>query len=805
MAIRHPWGVRYGGGDRAASSVAEAEPLSTTNYYEVEDLGAGYQLSFLRVGHVEWEFAARTQFRIKTYLSGALSTELTAAYFTTQTLDDQGDRFTITYTKSGETTTVVVSGVFSETLGELIMEIDSVVLSAAVFGARSVWSYSLEYAVQPAGAEANMCAMLPAFGGVAYRDATTARATEQVGDYPGYLQDTEPLTSNGGQCGFQMSCCWDHAERDCLAFRRIDADGRGARFRYDGDGSNVLMKFEFFPTNNLATQSVTGTAADGITLHPLRGDWYEACTWYRGCLQRENSAHLSRGKIADMSGDVGHISSDLLDVDLIIGIAPGNAFPPTLITNDAAIWSRVVTEVDRVVQYMGENLKYIAHWGTWVNNGANNWQDNYPALSKFITAYNAVAALSYDIFDVMYTFPAIVDPDSTWYTANSASAFTALKSDQTTEIEFASGTMISPQSAIQHGHAAARTALRTHLGLMTGQVTDLDGAYYDTLTGFGPFSDYRDSLTAAQKGPGSSFGESGQKTFLDAVRTEFKVTQDIAQFMMLSEFDDEQKIPYTDSQGVFCLDHLNFNITGLNIYVPAFRTIFSEYVLGFHYGDTFSSLGTLSEATRWDITGWVLERSFHFGQRLGVQWNGFDTIIYLVSQASDTGLGSLHTAIYALYQEPLLALIKQLSASQSTMNVREYHRGRRLHPLPGSVDDLIVRNGYVVSAGAVVPGGAAGTIVDQADVQSSVWESDETGGIGIILTNHHRDSREFFISMPTHLYPEITGGRFLVENVNGTRTLVKSNCHDPALNVVVPPPTSTGGGIRVFELLTSWP
>lgn len=768
----------------------------TTDVFDIENAGVGTQITTIGFDHVEWTFEALSLFRIKTYLDGALTVtaEIDSSYFPTETVVQVGDVYTITWTKAGETTTVVYVVTVDETAGTISVYPSQVTIDPTVFVSKSIWSIETQFAVRsydPANVE-NMTVMLPAFGGLLYRNATednSIAGEEPVADYPGFMQDTEPLEGRGGLAAYQMVCAWDNDANAAIAFRRNDTTARGARMRYNGTTTGVRFRFELLPPNNLVTTAYTGSAADSIIIHPMRGHWYECCKWYRERVQAEAMPFIARGKIADMAGAVGDISSDFLEVDCLLWMAPGNAFPPSLQTIDSAVWGRCTVECDRVVSYFGGDLRYMIQWYHWHDNAFGDYifQDILPPLSPFLSAVTNLSDPTDPFVHVLYQIPTWVGTSSTWYSANTASAFVALNSGQTHILSDEGFNSVN-----QFGHTACRTALTDTYDDLPSGFTSLGGFYLDDVVSTGPRSDYRSTLTDAQKGPGSTFYMSGKITWLDSLRTTFKVTQAIPQFTMVGEFASETLVPYIDSMG-----GLNHDLPNLDVFMPAFRTIYSEYVRGISYSDMLGPFDIFSTFS-WDTISLTLERSFHFGNISALSFNGFTSKLHLVATSEETG----YDAIYIPYQKRVLDFLKALARASRDYQVKLYQRGRRLKPLRGLWEDTIMRRGYEVVAGKAVPEGINTLVVARADVQGSVWQTDELSGspIAILLTNHHVNDRECYLEMREQDYPEKENRTFLVERSGLTRTLYRSNVRDFGEHITVP-----GLGFRMFELLSTAP
>lgn len=780
-------------GGSVTSRVISTEATTASPLFTLANLGSGIQVTRIRANGRDWYFANHNQFVVKIFdaLVPTVTTDIPASVFTSVITAQTATTFTVTYDLPGTTTQVVLQGVLSLATGGILITASGAI-DPVIYPTVGAWGVEIHVPVVPyeIATKSQMCAQIPAMGGISYRDATAVLAGPPTADYPGFHGSGHgiyPQTQSGTLASHQLACCWHLPSRSCLAIRAKNTDGSGSRFQYTGDGNNCIFIFTYFPPNHLQAQ--TFNFSTGIELRPMAGDQYDANAYYLGRIEAEAAPFVARGKRKDMSGAVGHISPLSLDADLMIVMAPGNAFPPTLIPN-AAAWTRCATDITRIRADFGTDLKYICQWYSWQANGYDKYHDLYPPQAGFLTAAAAVANLS-GVSQIVYIIPGAVDPDSLWAIANSTS--TKIVLDPGNVARIITGFGQSAHNYSEFGNSSMRTHLRDLFALLTTNIPNLKGVYVDIISGFGCAGDYRLALADADKGVGAPFFNAGKKTWMDLLRTEFKTTQGITNWIQFGEWYDEHMLPMLDSLG----GSVDFYPLSLDIVLDAFSTVYSQYVGNYDYGTAFLPLDAI-DLLDYDIKMWRFERKFHQGALLGLSWQGFDFQLYIEAEAAD-GHADYATR-FVTYQRPMLDFMKVLVRSLTTLGVRKYHRGRRLRPMPGAVEDRLMRNGYEIAAGPVFPGGIDGVLINGADVQASAWKSDEAGmGVGIILTNHHGDSRAFIITMGAEDYPDIGGGvRYLYENVAGVRTLVKS-----FFGAFIHTVTLSARSLRVFEVLTS--
>lgn len=772
-----------GSGDEPTVT-SQFAPRTSAPVFEIDDLGSLDQLVYYEANGCSWEFAEQDMFVIHVYDTNnpLQTTPIPASDFVASAVSNlTATTFKITYTFAPLSTTVVIDGSVNTTTGALTLT-HTCAMDTVLTPTFFIWAFEIRLKVKPyegADTKSKMCVMLPAYGGLLYRDATAVLAPTPTCDYPG-MHDGGifPEVVSGAFAGHQLVSCWHRDLRKAISLRMKGSDGRAERFTYNGDGSSCQFGFYSFPADHL--QATTDNSSPALELCPMDGDWYDCSKYYRERIVSETPGFMARGKIKD-----GAVPASRRDADLMI-----------VMTADQN--GRALEEITRLHTFMG-SLNYIVQWYSW-RDEANDLYPDFTPDAAWVSDVADVALLA-NVIQVIYTFPSVADPDSTFASAMDFPNWVVLGPTQ--DNQESTATLDSTHYLMEYGNANFRTAWAALYGDLTADAAAaIAGMYTDAVSGGQAGGDFRLALAGSNRGPGSPYYNAGKKSLLTTLKTEYRTTQSLPQWLFLGEWADEFMLPLIDSQGTdSSLEPLSYVPL-----IPSYRTVYSEYVPSFAYGETFygfyanGSLGTYttSSLSRWDIVGWRLSYQFHIGALLGFWWHGFTNVLYLVSESGDGN--SNHASVYSTYHLPLLNFIKACAESLDTLSIRKYHRGQRLRPLPGSQDDLLVTDGYTATTGEVVAGGVTGSIVEPS-VQSSVWLSTETGmGVGIVLTNFHDDDETFTIEMTPELWPDMVGRPYLCVNEDGTRTLVETLGGHLELEVTVP-----SRGVVLYELLATDP
>jgi hypothetical protein len=793
---KYPMVTVVPGGDDAPTVTSQFAPRTAAPVFTVEDLGKNHQLTYYEANGCSWEFAAQSMFVVHLYdstLPTQVSTIPAEDFVASAVSNLTATTFRITYTFAPLTTTVVIDGSVNTTTGALTLT-HTCAMDTVLTPTYFIWAFEIRLKLKPyegAGSKSDMTVMFPAYGGLMYRDATTVLADVPTADYPG-MHDGGifPEVVMAPFAGHQQVTCWHKSLRKSMSMRLKGTDGRGERFTYNGDGSSCQFGFYTFPADHL--QATTDNSSPGLELCPMNGDWYDSAKYYRERIVAEAADFVSRGKIKD-----GALPVSRRDADMMLIANVGEAGTGQL--SETAAYARAVEEFSRIVDFFGSDLKYIVQWYAWRQEGNDLFPDFTPKMN-LADAITNVDGLG-NVTQAIYVFPSVADRDSTFAGAGSFGDWVLLGPTQDEQIT--TGTVDSQHVLMEFGAAAFRTTWLNVYAALTAEVAaELMGLYIDTVSGNQAGGDYRLALAGSNRGPGANYYNAGKRSLISAIRTEYRTTQGLANWLLLGEWQDEYMMPYIDSQGASSsLEPLSYVPL-----MPAYATVYSEYVGRYGYDESFygyyadGAAGTYTTASlsRWDINAWRVAYQFHAGALLGVWWHGWGNVLYLISEAGD-GLSS-HSSVYSTYHLPMLNFMKACVRSLTTLSVRKYHRGQRLRPLVGSQDDILADEGYQFSSGEVVSGGVTGTVVEP-EVMSSVWLSTETGmGIGIVLTNYHTDDRTFTVSMTPERWPDMVGRQFLCENDNGTRTLVKQVSGSFSEEITVP-----AGSVVLYELLATEP
>jgi hypothetical protein len=783
------------GQSRVQLRTEHSAPQNPPPAISYSDIGKGAQITRLLGNGRDWRFAEATPWRVKLYdkTGKLLSGSIDAAYFPTQVITPVGSGFQTVWTKGGETTTVTAQVAFDSATGEtrfgLLGSLDPV-----AFPNVASWSFVRRFVVEPyvTDRKADMMSSLCAWGsGIVYRNATALLNPEPTIDIPGFNgTPIFPQIEGGGSGSAQLMSVWDPTTRSCLAVRTMSNADRLIRYTLNGDGNHIVLEIEEFPEDHLNATSFASSF--DVEMVGMEGDWWDASQWYLGRAAADARPWMARGTIDTMTGLPNEISQVWLDADVVIVMAPGNAFAPSLSTNDPAIWQRCRDEIIGIRNSHGTDLKYLVLWYTINGQGNDSWIDYFPVHSNALTAVAAIAALP-GVTCSAYIISTFMDPTSAFAAAHPAYVTNLILTES--QARLTTGIFQTSHDVVDIGAAAMRLLLFNHWKTMTAQVPGIRGAYWDDDEGTGLYENHDIALAASQRGPGAARYIPGNDAFHASMNAEFKTAQGIAQWVTMGEFFTEQKIPSFDSGGAFVL-----TLPDLSIYVPIMQALYGDRMGVFSFTQELVAFNQFS-IDDWDLILWGVERQWHWGSKIGYGWNGFTNLLKLVATAADNHPD--FASIYPIYQEPAFQFTRKLARSLRDKNVRDYHHGKLLRALPGSSDDRLLQNGLVseVAFEPVFDGGVPGVIVKNQRIQSSVRYSPKAGqGVAILLTNHHKTDESFRIQMTPERYHQMVGKKYLWRQTGSGRAFVR---HVPSFLDLEWPVLP--GEVEVLELLSLAP
>lgn len=766
----------------------------TADGFVLGDLGHKHQLVKLRCNGVEWNFAAGAFAFVTTdeYLSQTLTKVLSSAFISSAIIAQTSTSFTIRYTLVG-TTTMDVKGLLAN--GQMELWVDSVVIDPAFFLTHSGHHTAIRLLVSPPSATSTTChALLPYSSGEMVRNAKTSIRTVGVtspvpaADYPGFRKPYPSEVYSAGS-GFSCFAVWDTSTNDCLAIRIKNPNSRGTRWEYTGTGTALDFSFIDYPDDNILDQTVSMVTR--VVLRPMKGNWYDACNWYRSEHQAASYVGMSRGKIYQASD----YSNARKEADYFLGLAPGNDSPPTLITNDASKWARCLEEIQRVRDWMGPDVHIYVHWGSWMANPVTSWPLAFPVQSNAQSTIIQAATMPNVVCGV-YTFPLIVDPLSDWWNLD-PTGNALLVQQNPAGLEYTEEYFGTENYIFQWGNATARAAIVALYSDIHGEFDgQISGIYLDTTSGASTNGDYRASLAASQRGPGSPYFHQGTASLIQELKDTFFGLSG-SRLAIIGEFYAEHLIHKVDSQGGYLA--LYPDIFDFAILVPAYVQIYSEYVHRWDFATGGLDSVTASSYDDWEVHMWTQERQFHAGMLLGQQYSGFpDQKLPFVPEAGDAQ--AVHTP-YGVYQHVKMLFHRACAQALRKFKLREYFRGRRLRPPVNSTEWRLEHYGYEIATDTPFAGGHNQAKLLNAEVQFSVWHSDELNAIGLVFTNDSVLPKSTTLELYEDTHPEIAAYPYLyVRDEDGNRVYVRR--HTGALSLAV---TVNPSSVLVYELLPTGP
>lgn len=783
------------------AKTAVSDPTKLTlvaDAFELGDLGFKHQITKLRCNRVEWNFAPGYLAFVTTceYLSQVLTRVPTdSVIFASSAITAQtSTTFTIEYLIAGNTKMVVKGSMAS---GQMEVWVDSMVIDPAstpTLLTHSVHHTAIRPLVSPPNADSTTChALLPYSSGEMIRNAKTSVRTVGVlspvpaADYPGFRR-TYPGTDYKAGSGFQLSAVWDTSTNQCLAMRIKNPNMRGTAWEFTGTGTAVSFAFLDYPNNNIQTQSAT--MATRVILRPMKGNWFDACEWYRTEQQSASAVWLGRGKIHSAS-DYGEARKE---ADYFISLAPGNDSPPELVTNDGNKWQRCYDEILRLRAWMGPDVRIYAHWGTWMQNPVYSWPGHFPAQSSAVQIIVSAASLP-NVYCGLYTFPLIVDPTGDFWGLDPVgnALLVQLNEAQLPYEEAYAGSLARDHYLWQWGNTDARRQMVLHLADAHSEFDgQIRGIYFDTTSGASTNGDYRNALSASQKGPGSPYNHEGTAAFIQEVKDEFFGLMG-SRMSVIGEFFAEQLIHKVDSQGGYLA--LYPDILDFAIMVPAYQTIYGEYVHRWDFATGGLDSVRADTYDDWLIHMWTQARQFHAGMLMGQQYSGSpDSKLWMVPGPTDTQ--PLHASLN-VYQCAKMMFHRACAQALRTFDLRKYFRGRRLRPPIDSSEYRLEKYGYEVGTDTPFSGGHSQVTILNQPVDVSVHISDELDAIGIVFTNFNVSSETFTLRLHNDTHPQIAPYEYLhVRESDGSRTFVERQQGGLTLEVTIPP-----SSVVVYELL----
>jgi len=755
----------------------------TTPFYELADIGKGIQLVRLRANNsdIVFEQFPICVIQLINQTTEDLSISFNTFQFPLSTIaESTPTHFKIIYATSNiSDQDFILYGDLNLTTGELAITWDSNIPSS--IPGYAVYAVKRQFKIKPyeTNNPEEMFAFLPTYGGQLIRNACNQFVSgESAGEIYGInpaLFTPYPATSYVDvvttQFSYQLMYFYHRTQNCGIAVRTDDGNGRGKWFHYNGDDTNIYFGTTEFPTNNLQTRVCSSNY--NLILRPMRGNWFDACKWYRESLENESKTWISRGKIVNMvDGDVDDISKHVKDADIFFWGSITTANERT----------RFVEEFKRIVAYYGSDLKYIVSIYRWqVAAITELYPDLYPPNTHAMSAIDDIIALYPTVRIVWYSIPECWAPNSNWYTTSYNPSYGApansiiLKATQTPYTQMldqALQTLYYPQ----FGNANCRSHTVDILSQITTKGHRCDGIYLDALSGsYGPYGDYRTSLSSSQKGPGSDYWTKGKVECIRQIKSNFRTTQAIPDFVIFSEILEEDVIHHLDFISTY-----SFILSSADIFfVPGWNVIYSQYIITHTFNETITYLPN-SIKDDFDLLMYGISKVFHCGSIISYAWFGDLTAQFLIPQQNDSvDGGSYYSDNWTKYDQYRHAFLKKLNRARHITHggLYKYFTGKRLRSLYNNWEERLERVGPEFTVGQVVTDGAIGIVIVGADVMSSVWQAN-TGNrdVTILMTNYKQYSSSFSVTVSVDQFSEITGNlRYLFRrNSDGTRTLIKS-------------------------------
>ena len=748
-------------------------------------------LSVLRGQGVEWLFDSTiTPWRILLWTGSGDPRAAPVGievFATPPGIQQNASSFTVTWTDVTYGT-VVVTGTLDTTTGKLSLGI-VVTLGATIIAAGyKLWGVDFPYlriTPQRHGQKDAMQIVTGQFGGQLFHGVCSeinlsiyglgvTAPTRGESAYP--VETTENQLLTGG--GFYY--LYDRDISAGLMIRTKDTLGRKIDYKYKGTGTAVDVWVRHYPEDNLA-DTAAFTVPYGIELHPMTGLATAAATKYREFLQAEAHPGLVRGKI--WQATTGAFPTQARDAKWV--------FYANLAATDAAdratSIANILADCTRASTFYGGGIVvWLYNWQK--NSGAASfrWPDVTPAPADVKTLLASLTALGVTV--ILYTYPFAWDPTSVWYVATNPATSVVLDVGQTSKvIETSPRTLYSGQA----GNSTARSLETTLVG---DQFTDLvaanvAGMYFDALGGSQRF-DFRTALTAAQKGPGSTYWVQGLRTYMADIIAAATVLH--GGFVSATEFPDELLADKVNFFG-----HRVSDTVSLLAHYPIMKTILGEYASFMDFSCVSSidpALSTAQLELGNVLNRWLLARNFTQG--ISPSWfELFTTKMPWFITSNEANYSK-----WVSYVSPLNDFWKLcVNTMDSSLGAtRKYVRGRRLQPLEDSLSHYLEARPFAFMfldyvASLSIPG----------PLPSEVWVTDEEIGqpVGILIANPFETDRTVRIKMDSINYAPYMGGeRYLAKNVGGVRTKIAN-----VTGFVDQTVTITAKTVAVYELVTTEP
>lgn len=784
----HSTTIRRGRREPVSVDYHDAPQIPSAGF-TLADLGSGSQITRLRRDGVDVHFASAPLWRLFIWdgIEDPLSVPATILPNTlgTAVVSQNAGGFTATWTHVA-LGTVAVTGVYAD--GGMKLR-GTVTLGPAVVGTYTSWALELgRVAVKPfeVANKDLMTVGLPIVNGDIRRDATVVQASDvrmlhgqqYIADNGAVPHGTAAAQALYGsmQCMlvYQRGAETGQRAKAGLLIRTNDPGSRYKEFGFNGDGTNVIAYVREWNANNAAVGQ--GFTSDyDVELVPFRGGWFEGVSLFKARTAADALPAVAGGKLKD---NPARVSSTIRDASLVIWVEP--------LDTDVS-WAKATTEVQRIAAAWGVSpLVLVYAWHKeLIGDKHPDWSPVRARAETFFAAMEALGAKT-----ILYTNQHNWGAASSWllnagtpptgYNAaygNPATLVCTNPSGVPYVLDLAGGT--TPPATTHAFPNLGEANVRNHI-LSTWPLVLNGGArwvwgFYDDASPNGLCQDYRAALAAANKGPGARFVPDGLRTKVTDERTACRALR--AGFAIIAEFANDN---FAD---VYEMAHLSsYDYAEGRALLPWFQTAFSEY-FNLYAIDSFSTIppSTAGTGLLRDFR-WNQARHFHDGKRQTVLVNKDTTYLPWVGDPADSDY-----AFWVEHVKPLSDWVKTLVQSwDGARQLRKYFRGRRLRPLPGSYDEHLELNGATSDPIA----DPVEINFTEADVQSSVWQTDELAGapVAVLLTNHGDAAASFEVVMSPERYPAMAGKGSLLKDGVAVQTIFGAFRYTvtiPALSLVV--------------------